>query len=657
MTLVWHDWFATSNDGVGSQKLDARTRTSSCARHALGSFDDAARRRHEGPGHAPLAERQREHQVDPNENYARELMELFTLGAGRGYTEDDVREQARALPAGGTTGTRAPATSTSATTRTATTPASRRSSARAATSAGTTPAGSASRHPLHAVVLRPQALELLHPDAAARATAARRSTALYRARGYQIAPGRRGDPQAPAPLHGPRMVKPPVVQVAGMHRALRRRIDTDPGSGSPSWTASASSTRRTSPAGTTPLARHLHAPRALDRRELRARPVRARHRHERQARRSTPRQARRPRARLLGEPDRDRADAHGAARVRAARARRRERGLEAGRLPGPDLKRAADARRRPPGLPDLYELLLQRVLPRARSCAAPSPRPGAACRRSSRACRFRLAAGSTAAASCCAPPGSRSPSTAPEARRSALFEEGIAAPRPARRARSSSRCSSRAAPTRSPCSSRPGDSSTRRSGRSSRSRRARARRSPRTRASAGTRRSRRSPTLHGEGKVTVLPAVGYTNADQSHFTSRHYWEVGATERNLRTGWLGRYLDLAGTMDNPLQGLALADSLQPALASRRCRSRPSRRSTTTTSGPRGVWGAVETRMLDALGHVRAAGSATRRDAGGRRDEAGRPPARPAPAVEDGTRAPRCPTRRRRSPSRRLAASRR
>jgi uncharacterized protein (DUF1800 family) len=33
----------------------------------------------------------------PNENYARELMELFTLGASAGYSEDDVREQARAL--------------------------------------------------------------------------------------------------------------------------------------------------------------------------------------------------------------------------------------------------------------------------------------------------------------------------------------------------------------------------------------------------------------------------------------------------------------------------------------------------------------------------------------------------------------------------------
>src|SRR4051794_29969959 len=34
-------------------------------------------------------------------------------------------------------------------------------------------------------------------------------------------------------------------------------------------------------------------------------------------------------------------------------------------------------------------------------------------------------------------------------------------------------------------------------------------------------------TLHAEGKVTVFPAIGYAPPDQSHFTSRHYWEVGA----------------------------------------------------------------------------------------------------------------------------------
>jgi uncharacterized protein (DUF1501 family) len=71
--------------------------------------------------------------------------------------------------------------------------------------------------------------------------------------------------------------------------------------------------------------------------------------------------------------------------------------------------------------------------------------------------------------------------------------------------------------------------------------------------------------LHSEGKVTVFPAVGYDPPDESHFTSRHYWEVGELEANTRTGWMGRYLDIAGDPGNPLQGLSLDYSLAPALA--------------------------------------------------------------------------------------------
>jgi uncharacterized protein (DUF1501 family) len=59
--------------------------------------------------------------------------------------------------------------------------------------------------------------------------------------------------------------------------------------------------------------------------------------------------------------------------------------------------------------------------------------------------------------------------------------------------------------------------------------------------------------------------VGYDNSNQSHFTSRHYWEVGGTEAALRTGWLGRYLDTVGTADNPLQGLTLDVALHPSIA--------------------------------------------------------------------------------------------
>jgi uncharacterized protein (DUF1501 family) len=71
--------------------------------------------------------------------------------------------------------------------------------------------------------------------------------------------------------------------------------------------------------------------------------------------------------------------------------------------------------------------------------------------------------------------------------------------------------------------------------------------------------------LHDEGKVTVFPAIGYEPADESHFTSRHYWEVGQLATNTRSGWMGRYLDIAGEPDNPLQGLSLDYSLAPALA--------------------------------------------------------------------------------------------
>ena len=74
--------------------------------------------------------------------------------------------------------------------------------------------------------------------------------------------------------------------------------------------------------------------------------------------------------------------------------------------------------------------------------------------------------------------------------------------------------------------------------------------------------------LHAEGKVSVLPAVGYTDADQSHFTSRHFWEVGALDANLRSGWLGRVLDVVGSPDNPLQGISLDGQLAPALAANR-----------------------------------------------------------------------------------------
>jgi uncharacterized protein (DUF1501 family) len=112
--------------------------------------------------------------------------------------------------------------------------------------------------------------------------------------------------------------------------------------------------------------------------------------------------------------------------------------------------------------------------------------------------------------------------------------------------------------------------------------------------------------LHGEGKVTVVPAVGYDHPDQSHFTSRHFWEVGATDSRLLTGWMGRYLDAVGSPDNPLQGLSLTGSLEPGLATAKV-------PVAAIDGPGqydfyvpGVWGEVEDRMLEAIGMLGNAG---------------------------------------------------
>jgi uncharacterized protein (DUF1501 family) len=106
--------------------------------------------------------------------------------------------------------------------------------------------------------------------------------------------------------------------------------------------------------------------------------------------------------------------------------------------------------------------------------------------------------------------------------------------------------------------------------------------------------------LYAEKKVTVLPAVGYTHPDQSHFTSRHYWEVGATDADLRTGWLGRYLDKTGKRNNPLQGLSLDDTLAPALATASMPVASISMPDDYSFYSNRVWGEVEQRMLEAIG---------------------------------------------------------
>ena len=74
--------------------------------------------------------------------------------------------------------------------------------------------------------------------------------------------------------------------------------------------------------------------------------------------------------------------------------------------------------------------------------------------------------------------------------------------------------------------------------------------------------------LHRRGRLTVFPTIGYSHPDQSHFTSRHFWEVGALDTQAGTGWLGRLLDVIGDDENAMQGLSLDGALMPSLATSR-----------------------------------------------------------------------------------------
>jgi uncharacterized protein (DUF1501 family) len=100
--------------------------------------------------------------------------------------------------------------------------------------------------------------------------------------------------------------------------------------------------------------------------------------------------------------------------------------------------------------------------------------------------------------------------------------------------------------------------------------------------------------------VAVAPAIGYASPNQSHFTSRHFWEVGATDPLAMTGWLGRYLDRVGSPNVPIQGLSLDGSLSPQLATQSVAVAATTNVSDYSFWTSGVWGAMETRMGSTFG---------------------------------------------------------
>ena len=225
MALVFHDWFATSNANVSTtqQMID---QSNLFRGRCFGSFLDLFRAVTVDPAMLQWLNGSENNKWAPNENYAREMMELFSLGADRGaYSEDDIREQARALtgwqndwgelgaynfrfdPEGHDMGTKTVF-------------------GRAGDWGWEDACRLCVEHPLHPSFFVAKLWSYFIPVPPSQAVR-EQLEGLYVGSGRQIRPVLEEILMRPEFYEGPPMVKPPVVQLASMLRALGRPIDTE----------------------------------------------------------------------------------------------------------------------------------------------------------------------------------------------------------------------------------------------------------------------------------------------------------------------------------------------------------------------------------------------------------------------------------------------
>lgn len=93
MALFWHGHFAcrTQNVLFNQQLLQV------IRQHGLSNFGTLLTEVSKTPAMLGFLNNQQNRKQKPNENFAREVMELFTMGQGSGYTEKDIKEAARAF--------------------------------------------------------------------------------------------------------------------------------------------------------------------------------------------------------------------------------------------------------------------------------------------------------------------------------------------------------------------------------------------------------------------------------------------------------------------------------------------------------------------------------------------------------------------------------
>ena len=95
ITLFWHGLFATAYGKLNHAK-GVVNQTDTFRRHGLGSFHNILMELSRDPAMIFWLDNKDNHKDAPNENYGRELLELFSMGIGN-YTEDDVKNCAKAF--------------------------------------------------------------------------------------------------------------------------------------------------------------------------------------------------------------------------------------------------------------------------------------------------------------------------------------------------------------------------------------------------------------------------------------------------------------------------------------------------------------------------------------------------------------------------------
>ncbi len=233
MTFIFHDWFANSNEKVNSQRMMLEQNQlfrSMC----FGSFHDLFLAVTSNPAMLVFLDGIYNEKHNPNENYAREMMELFSLGADRGaYTQEDVKEMARVLT--GWTAEWSDEGLVEFEFDTARHDKTEKTLSAAFGTSGSPLKGNwdwedavrlCVEHPLHASFFVTKLWGYFIPSPPDEATLASLQ-GLYTSSGYSIRAVLEAILLHPDFYEGPELVTPPVVYNAGLLRAIERPIDTN----------------------------------------------------------------------------------------------------------------------------------------------------------------------------------------------------------------------------------------------------------------------------------------------------------------------------------------------------------------------------------------------------------------------------------------------